>query len=198
MKEYCGEVFSKLELAGEELSGLLLEDCLFQSCRFTELSLVNCRFSGCRFVDCKVAAPKLRGCQMFSCDFENCALSGVDWSALLDERKREMGFLPFDSLSGCSLRHCVFFGLDLKSFNFSRTDLSGSVLRSAAVWRGPAFRSAAWEEPAFAQNDLSGADLSWRGGVLFSPWKATVSRGSLSLPEAVNLLSALGVVIEEL
>lgn len=78
MKEYCGEVFSKLERAGEELSGLLLEDCLFQSCRFTELSLVNCRFSGCRFVDCKVAAPKLRGCQMFSCDFENCALSGVD------------------------------------------------------------------------------------------------------------------------
>ena len=76
MKEYCGEVFSKLERAGEELSGLLLEDCLFQSCRFTELSLVNCRFSGCRFVDCKVAAPKLRGCQMFSCDFENCALSG--------------------------------------------------------------------------------------------------------------------------
>lgn len=34
MKEYCGEIFSKLELAGEELSGLLLEDCLFQSCPF--------------------------------------------------------------------------------------------------------------------------------------------------------------------
>ena len=175
MKEYCGEVFSKLELAGEELSGLLLEDCLFQSCRFTELSLVNCRFSGCRFVDCKVAAPKLRGCQMFSCDFENCALSGVDWSALLDERKREMGFLPFDSLNGCSLRHCVFFGLDLKSFNFSRTDLSGSVFDGCRL-EGPAFRSAAWEEPPLPRTTCPGRTFVARRSI-FSPWKATASRG---------------------
>ena len=167
MKEYCGEVFSKLELAGEELSGLLLEDCLFQSCRFTELSLVNCRFSGCRFVDCKVAAPKLRGCQMFSCDFENCALSGVDWSALLDERKREMGFLPFDSLSGCSLRHCVFFGLDLKSFNFSRTDLSGSVFDGCHL-EGASFQECRLGGTSFAQNDLSGADFRGAEEYFFS------------------------------
>ena len=69
MKEYCGEVFSKLELAGEELSGLLLEDCLFQSCRFTELSLVNCRFSGCRFVD-------------FSIPGLDAANGGMDWCSL--------------------------------------------------------------------------------------------------------------------
>lgn len=197
MKEYCGEVFSKLELAGEGLSGLLLEDCLFQSCRFTELSLVNCRFSGCRFVDCKVAAPKLRGCQMFSCDFENCALSGVDWSALLDERKREMGFLPFDSLNGCSLRHCVFFGLDLKSFNFSRTDLSGSVFDGCRL-EGASFQECRLGGASFAQNDLSGADFRGAEEYFFSLESNRVKGARFSLPEAVNLLSALGVVIEEL
>lgn len=197
MKEYCGEVFSKLERAGEELSGLLLEDCLFQSCRFTELSLVNCRFSGCRFVDCKVAAPKLRGCQMFSCDFENCALSGVDWSALLDERKREMGFLPFDSLNGCSLRHCVFFGLDLKSFNFSRTDLSGSVFDACRL-EGASFQECRLGGTSFAQNDLSGADFRGAEEYFFSLESNRVKGARFSLPEAVNLLSALGVVIEEL
>ena len=88
MKEYCEETFSKLQKSGEELSGLLFEDCFFSKCRFTELVVKNCQFSGCRFEDCKISAPKFRGSQMLSCDFSHCDLSGVDWSALLDERKR--------------------------------------------------------------------------------------------------------------
>jgi uncharacterized protein YjbI with pentapeptide repeats len=134
---------------------------------------------------------------MLSCDFADCALSGVDWSALLDERKRGMGFLPFDSLNGCSLRHCVFFGLDLKSFNFSRTDLSGSVFDGCRL-EGASFQECRLGGTSFAQNDLSGADFRGAEEYFFSLESNRVKGARFSLPEAVNLLSALGVVIEEL
>ena len=84
MREYCGETFSKLDRAGEGLSSRLFEDCLFTGCRLEGALVENCQFSGCRFEGCKITAPKFRATQMLSCDFADCALSGVDWSALLD------------------------------------------------------------------------------------------------------------------
>ena len=108
-----------------------------------------------------------------------------------------MGFLPFDSLSGCSLRHCVFFGLDLKSFNFSRTDLSGSVFDGCHLEEA-SFQECRLGGASFAQNDLSGADFRGAEEYFFSLESNRVKGARFSLPEAVNLLSALGVVIEEL
>lgn len=197
MKEYCEETFSKLQKSGEELSGLLFEDCFFSKCRFTELVVKNCQFSGCRFEDCKISAPKFRGSQMLSCDFSHCDLSGVDWSALLDERKRKMGFLPFDSLTGCSLRHCVFFGLDLKEFDFSSADLSGSFFDDCQLEKAN-FSGCQLADVSFSQNNLMGADFRGATNYLFSLEGNRVKGARFSLPEAVNLLSALGVIVEDL
>lgn len=196
MKEYCGESFSKIQRAGEEISGLLFEDCVFSECRLTELSIKNCQFSGCRFEDCKIAAPKFRGSQMLSCDFSRCDLSGVDWSALLDERKREMGFLPFDSFEECSLRHCVFFGLDLKEFDFSGADLTGSYFDGCHLQKA-SFAGCKLQGTSFLQNNLTGADFRGATEYLFSLEGNQVKGAHFSLPEAVNLLSALGIVIED-
>ena len=157
----------------------------------------NSRFSGCRFEGCKITAPKFRGTQMLSCDFADCALSGVDWSALLDERKRGMGFLPFDSLRGCSLRHCVFFGLDLKGFQFAGADLSGSFFDGCKLEEA-SFAGCRLQGTSFAQNDLRGADFRGATEYFFSLEGNRVKNAKFSLPEAVNLLAALGVVIEDL
>ena len=134
---------------------------------------------------------------MLSCDFADCALSGVDWSALLDERKRGMGFLPFDSLRGCSLRHCVFFGLDLKGFQFAGADLSGSFFDGCKLEEA-SFAGCRLQGTSFAQNDLRGADFRGATEYFFSLEGNRVKNAKFSLPEAVNLLAALGVVIENL
>lgn len=181
MKEYCGETFSKIERAGGELSGFLFEDCLF---------------TGCRFESCKVVAPQFQGVQMLSCDFDHCDLSGVDWSALMDQRKLEMGFLPFDSLRDCSLRHCVFFGLDLKGFDFSKADLSGAVFDGCNL-KGASFAQCRLQGTSFAQNDLSEGDFRGATEYFFSLEGNRVKGAKFSLPEAVNLLAALGIRIEE-
>ena len=195
MREYCGGVFSKVEQT-EELSGWYFEDCLFTDCRLTEQTIRNCQFSGCQFQRCRITAPVFKGTQLLSCGFDHCDLSGVDWSALVDERKREMGFLPFDALTGCSLRHCVFFGLDLKGFDFSGADLSGSFFDGCNLEEA-SFRGCRLGGVSFAQNNMSGADFRDAADYLFSLEGNRVKGARFSLPEAVNLLSALGIVLEE-
>ena len=197
MKEYCGETFSKIERAGGELSGVLFEDCLFTGCRLTDALVHRCLFTGCRFESCKVVAPQFQGVQMLSCDFDHCDLSGVDWSALMDQRKLEMGFLPFDSLRDCSLRHCVFFGLDLKGFDFSKADLSGAVFDGCNL-KGASFSQCRLQGASFAQNDLSDGDFRGATEYFFSLEGNRVKNARFSLPEAVNLLAALGIVVEDL
>lgn len=121
----------------------------------------------------------------------------MDWSALLDERKRGMGFLPFDSLRGCSLRHCVFFGLDLKGFQFAGADLSGSFFDGCKLEEA-SFAGCRLQGTSFAQNDLRCADFRGATEYFFSLEGNRVKNAKFSLPEAVNLLAALGVVIEDL
>lgn len=195
MKEYCGEEFYKLERE-EPLVGCLFEDCYFENCRLTQQEVSNCMFSGCRFVSCRIAAPKLKGTQMLACEFENCDLSGMDWLALMDQRKLEMGFLPFDSLKGCSLRHCVFFGLDLKGIDLTGADLTGSVFDSCNL-ESAKFGDCKLGGVTFAQNNMCKADFRGAVDYYFSLEGNRITGARFSLPEAVNLLSALGIVIEE-
>ena len=196
MQEYSGEIFRKLQRAGEEVSGLLFEDCLFQDCRFTEQTVRNSRFSGCRFENCHILVPVCQGVQLLSCDFADCSLSGIDCSALLDERKRDMGFLPFGSLTGCSLRHCVFFGLDLKKFCFAGADLSGSIFDGCDLTEAD-FSGCRLSGATFTQNTLCRADFRGASDYFFSLEGNQVKGARFSLPEAVNLLPALGIVLDE-
>ena len=162
----------------------------------TQQEVANCLFTGCRFVSCRIAAPKLRGVQMLSCEFENCDLSGIDWSALMDRRKLDMGFLPFDSLRGCGLRHCVFFGLDLKEMDFSGADLTESVFDGCNL-ESAKFCGCRLQGTTFSQNNLVKADFRGAEDYYFSLEGNRVTGARFSLPEAVNLLTALGIVIDE-
>ena len=105
--------------------------------------------------------------------------------------------MPFDSLKDCSLRHCVFFGLDLKGFDFSGADLSGSFFDDCGL-KEASFAGCQLQGTTFSQNDMTGADFRGAVDYFFSLEGNRVKDARFSLPEAVNLLSALGIKIEEL
>lgn len=195
-RDASGETFSGLRLESGEISAAVFEDCLFENCRFSELALENCRFTGCHFLGCTVTGMKFRNVQAMGNSFENCSLSGVDWSALLDERKRDMGFLPFDAFSACTLRRCVFYGLDLRKFDFHGCDLSGSYFDDCNLTKSD-FSDSVLRGTSFSHNDMSGADFRHASEYLFSLESNKVAKAKFSLPEAVNLLSALGIVLDE-
>lgn len=196
MTERVGETFSGLRLEGAEVSGTLFEDCLFTDCRVQGLALRGCRFTGCHFEGCRVGGLQLDNVQAMGNSFEDCALLGLDWSALVDPRKQDLGFLPFDSLARCTLHHCVFFHLDLRKFSFAGCDLAGSFFEDCKL-SGADFSDCLLRDAAFSHNDLSGADFRSATEYSFSIEGNQMKDARFSMPEAINLLYGLGLRIEE-
>lgn len=196
-EEYVGEIFSEIELSNREFQGVIFEDCRFENCKLQELSFIGCRFIGCFFQHCLLAGLKFREIQAFGNRFEECSLAGINWAELLDTRKREMGFLPFDVLLRCEARHCVFYGLDLRKQDFSQCDFSGSYFEECNLSE-TSFRQARLRGTSFSHNNLRSADFRGAEEYLFSLENNQVQKARFSLPEAVNLLAALGIILEEL
>ncbi len=194
-KEYAGEEFSGLRLEEGGFHGILFEDCLFADCRFQGLSLHACQFTGCHFARCRLGGLQFDNVQAMGNSFEDCAVLGLDWSALLDPRKQDLGFLPFDSFARCTLHHCVFFHLDLRKFSFAGCDLSGSFFEGCKL-NGAAFPGCLLRGTAFSHNDLSDADFREASEYGFSIEGNQVKGAKFSMPEAVNLLYGLGLEID--
>ena len=91
----------------------------------------------------------------------------------------------------------MFFGLDLKGFDFSKADLSGAVFDGCNL-KGASFSQCRLQGASFAQNDLSDGDFRGATEYFFSLEGNRVKNARFSLPEAVNLLAALGIVVEDL
>lgn len=191
-----GESFSDLRLQGDTFSSGVVEDCLFTRCRFQEVTLENFQVTGCQFVDCTFAGLHYKNMSCLNNAFQHCALSGVEWSALQDPRKRDLGFLPFESFSQCVLHHNVFYSLDLQKFDFHGCDLTGSSFDECDL-RQADFSGCILQGTIFSHNDLRSADFRRASGYSLS-LETNQGRGArFSLPEAVGLLAALGIVLEE-
>ena len=193
-KEYVDEVFQKIEKREMCIENVLFEDCVFENCVFEGVKLTGCSFSGCRFVDTQLLNLQFDRTQAIGNDFETCTLIGLDWSLISDERKRAMNLLPFDRLQKCVLRHCIFYGMDLTKTDLSESDLSGSYFDDC-VLREARFRESELMKTSFAHCDLSGADFTRAKNYFFSLETNRVKGARFTLPEAIELLNALGVVI---
>lgn len=196
MVDYTGERFSNLRLEGGAVSGGVFEDCIFEDCRFQDVALANCRFSGCEFIGCRAQGVRFDNVQALGNGFAGCVLLGVDWASLLDPRKQDLGFLPFDSFQACTLHHCVFFQLDLRKFSFAGCDLSGSYLDGCRLAEAD-FSGCLLRGTAFSHNDLAKADFRRAREYSFSLLSNQAKGARFTLPEAMGLLYGLEIQIEE-
>ena len=194
--EYVGEEFTGLRLEGGEVNGILFEDCLFTDCRLEGVALRGCRFTGCHFRGCRLGGLKADNVQAMGNSFEGCVVLGLDWSALLDPRKQDLGFLPFDSFARCTLHHCVFFHLDMRKFSFAGCDLAGSFFEGCRL-SGADFSGCPLRGASFSHCDLTGADFRRAQEYSFSTEGNQVKGAKFSMPEAVGRLYGLGLQIEE-
>lgn len=193
---YNEEAFHQIEKIEEEIVSRIFEDCLFEDCRFQSVKLVDCRFTGCHFKNCVLSSLNSKNTQTMGNSFEDCRISGVDWASLLDPRKLDMGFLPFDSLEHCQLRDCVFFGMRLKKVDFHGLDLSGCYFDECDLSEAD-FKGCMLKGTSFQNNNLVQADFRNATDYLFSILNNRTAKAKFSLPEAYNLLSALDIVLDE-
>lgn len=182
--------FRNLDPGELTLAGASFLDCTFENCNFSEASFRSARLSGCRFENCELAMIDLTDASLQDVEFETCRLTGVNFSLLqtgalgisVHFKAADLSFSTFRDLdlSNCSFTGCMLREAELVQCKLAGVDLSGSN----------------FERCALQENDFTDADLRGASNYYLSATSNRVSGLQASLPEALNLIIALGVKFE--
>ncbi|HSO26990.1 MAG TPA: pentapeptide repeat-containing protein [Anaerolineales bacterium] len=169
--------------------GLTFEECSFKGCTFRENVFQAVKFRRCVFDDCDFSLAQFPETIFQALRFENCRLVGVNWAAA--HYSKMTLHKPFDFLN-CILNYGVFIGLNLKGVGFEKciaheVDFSEGDLR-LAVFHGTDLMGS-----RFNQSDLREADFSRAFNYTIDAGVNKIKQAKFSLPEAMALLSGLGI-----
>ncbi len=190
--EYQASTFKSLDLRNQHISLIEFDECKFTKCNFKDTTFRGIKFLKCVFQDCDFGMGKFNGCFFAETQFHKCQLIGINWTDLNLQKKQLLR--PFD-FSNCDLAHSTFIGLVLKRLTITRCvahdiDFTDADL-SQAVFRQTDFLGS-----RFHQTNLSGADFRGAVNYSISAVENNIKNARFSLPEAINLLNGLGIILE--
>ena len=168
------------------------KECEFIHCNIYDVKLAHCSFKSCSFKNCTVMKTGFKYTIGGNNQFEDCVLMGINWAEFSKENKV---FLPFTLLKRCTLKYNVFYGFKMKNFDLSDGDFSYSFFEECDL-SGCKFNRVNLEKTMFTNNNLEGADFrdALNYGISI---EANRLRGArFSFPDALNLLTAMGILIE--
>lgn len=168
----------------QDLYGLAIERCVFQSCHLTgcdfthttlsDVRFEDCDFSGCRFDDAGLQRVSFRDCRALGARFDNAALEQV---------RIHGGCFDYANLSRTELKQCVLTG------SFREASFGGSVWKKSTVG-GCDFTGSDWIRAQIGGLDFSTSEI---GGTLFS--LDGLKNVTVSAEQAVQLAKLLGLNI---
>lgn len=189
--EQEGLRFDCVSLTGKTLQDLDFVDCQFHRCTLEQVVLRRCRFTDCAFFDCQIVHPTIEQSAMTGGAFARCTLVGVHWHDLLGG-----GYLRMlEALTDCRLKYNHFVELRLSRFDFSGNAVIGSLFADCDL-AGSSFSGCRLDRTEFFRCDLQKADFREAVGYQVDLATSRLKEAQFSLPEAVNLLNSLGILIQ--
>ncbi|MFJ7405393.1 MULTISPECIES: pentapeptide repeat-containing protein [unclassified Lysinibacillus] len=141
--EYPYEVFSRLNLANGNYSGIDIRYAFFQKTNLTNCQMRDCLLIGANLRDSQLIGTDLSFSLIHEADFSNCQLQGANFqqvqgaSGLLNRQKWEIpGYLPVRftdaNLEGvnfelANLRGACFIGANVRNTQFAGANLEKAI-----------------------------------------------------------------------
>lgn len=181
----------------KELGFLNFYECDFVGCDFSKVTFRACAFSDCSFTNCNLTLVRIPNTKIDNTLFSECKMVGIDWCVatwrkVLPKKKYNfsiefrnciLNYCIFIELSlvcakfiGCSLHDVGFESADLSSADFTNSDLHGAIFRDT---------------------NLTKANLSSASNYTINASRNLIAKARFTLPEALSLIYALDIVIEE-
>jgi uncharacterized protein YjbI with pentapeptide repeats len=186
--DFYKKKFSNISLSGKALKGKEFENCIFDKCKFIDVSFNKCRFIECVFKNCLLSAIKPYGSTFNEIKFVDCKVIGVDWTKasrvlFLSFLRCNISYSNFSYLafSKFKAKKCV-----AKEVSFIGSGLSGAVLTKTDFGKS-----------RFNNTDLTGADFRKAYNYFIDIRFNKLKGARFSLPEASNLLKSLDLIIED-
>ncbi|BCJ95695.1 hypothetical protein acsn021_32640 [Anaerocolumna cellulosilytica] len=188
-KFYENENFDNLKMEYERIESYEFYNCTFKNCSFEECILAYCSLIECKFINCKIVSLKVEFSQIKYTEFEKCNLIGVNWYDL-----SPTGGIadPITKFKDCILKYNSFMHINFRKFNFSLNSIQDSGFDECNLMES-SFNNCCLEATQFSKCDMRKADFREATGYQISITTNKLADAKFSFPEAIKLLSELGI-----
>ncbi|MFT5171169.1 MAG: fluoroquinolone resistance protein [Candidatus Marinamargulisbacteria bacterium] len=186
---YEDEQFSGLKLESQTIKSVDFQGCEFKNCSFVEAIFEKCCFESCVFHNCNFSLAKVRQSGFTDSKFVNSKLVGIDWTEMNTAAPIKFNF------EACNISNSSFFGMTCPDAIMTSCEAVASVF-SEALFMNSNFSGTNFEQATFVHSDLSKADFSEAKNYSINPAIVKIEKATFSLPEAMSLLSGLGIVLK--
>jgi fluoroquinolone resistance protein len=189
MNNYYDErQFNQTTLEGlPKLSSSEFVNCIFTSIDFTNLSIGLCKFIDCQFISCNLSNVNVKNTVFRDVSFTKSKLMGINWC-----EAQTMSSLKF---SECVLEYCVFQSLSLVAFEFIGCSLKEADFYEANLSKSN-FSNSILTGANFNKANLTTGDFRGASDYFIDLRVTVIKKAKFSLPEALDLLKALDIVLE--
>lgn len=170
----------------EVLEGVDFSRCKFSNCTFERTTFNRCTFQSCEFESSDLSLANVTGSSYSSVIFRNCKLRGINWY--------QTGFAFNATFLDSLLDYSSFFGMKLNKTRFSGTRMREVVFTDASV-REAKFDGCNLAGAVFNHTDLERAIFTGAQNYVIDVTQNKVKGAVFELPEAMSLLSCLGIEI---
>ena len=193
---YERELLNNVEAAGTALEYSEFASCEFRCCKFSEIIFNSCTFRECHFVDCSLEMMRVDKSVFKQTRFTNSKMLGINWT-MASWGKREIAqLIKTINFQGCVLNYSVFMGLNLNGIHFRECTMH-EVDFSEALLRKADFSGSDLQRAIFRNTDMREADFRKARNYSISSQTNTISQAKFNLPEAMNLLYAMDIQLNE-
>lgn len=183
-----GKTFDKVDFTKTPLPQGDYENCIFNACIFSGVSLANINFSECTFTGCDLSMIKPQKTGFKDVRFKDCKLLGVnfeDCNKMLLKMAFENCVLNFSLFYKLSLKKTIFKSCIMHEADFTETDLSGAM-----------FDKCDMEMAKFENSILEGADFRTAFNYGINPIINRMKKAKFSQDGIAGLLYKFDIEIE--
>lgn len=192
--EYNQNTFKAGDYRNARITHKEFSSCKFSRCNFKDTDLSGTRFIQCQFIDCDLSLSIIKNCSFNEVCFKNTQLVGINW---MDSSLARKGYFRPVEFINSTLNYGTFIGCFLKSVRMSDCNVQSAdfseAFMSQAICTGSDFSSS-----RFNNTDLTEADFRGARNYTISVVDNKVKKAKFSLPEAMALLTGLGIILGDL
>jgi fluoroquinolone resistance protein len=164
------------------------ENCVFQSCHFTEMSLAKVGFLSCKFINSEIVLTKMEQTTLNTVNFIDTKIMGLNFADC-----NKFGFLV--QFENCLIDNTVYYLNSLKKGKFINCQIRNTDFTECDM-RETDFSNSKFEKTTFKKCNLEKADFRTASNYGIDPFDNRIKKAKFNLPEAQSFLEFLGIEIK--
>ena len=189
--ENADQTFKRINYQNRIVDHRSFDHCIFSHCSFQETIFQNCKFRDCTFLDCDLRLMHVTGSSFRDTVFKNSAVTGVNW---VEGSWSKSGLLESIGFIDSEISHSTFLGLELRKMVIRKCVAKNADFAEANLTEADCTYTD-FTESRFLRTNLTGTDFTHARNYAIDVSLNTVKQAKFSLPEAVNLLRCMNIIL---